>query len=145
MDESGTGERWREREVVEEEVSYVAHQDSYKVLRVNGKASTLHHQKLKFRTDGDFGGTLPTILDPKRQAEFEWARWETPGDRRMCVFWFRVPQSRSVTTVGKITVAIHGSVHADCQTGAILGIREDMDPPSNLPWKSASYRADYGP
>lgn len=144
VDESGTGERWREREVVEEEVSYVAHRDSYKVLRVNGKATTRPHEKLKFRTDGDFGGTLPTIFDSKRQAEFEWARWETPGDRRMCVFLFRVPQSGSVTTVGRITVAIHGFVHADCETGTILGIREDMEPPSNLPWKSASYRADYG-
>jgi hypothetical protein len=145
VDESGTGERWREREVVEEEVSYVAHRDSYKVLRINGKATTRPHEKLKFRTEGDFGGTLPTIFDPQRQAEFEWARWEAPGDRRRCVFSFRVPQSRSVTTVGRITVAIHGFVHADCETGTILGIREDMDPSSNLPWKSASYSADYGP
>jgi len=92
-DDSGTGKRWKPLETQELEVSYVAHREKYKLLKVNGETTRLE-KRIKQGYDkagGEFGTALGWIFNPKANAEFEWDHDETSSGRRQCVLRYRVP------------------------------------------------------
>jgi len=135
-DRSGSGKHWKRLEVQEQELSYVAHKENYKLLRVDGH-SVEPEKRIKpgyARSSGEFGTALKEIFDPKANAEFTWDHEETTNLNRLCAFRYQVPQASSAWIItadsDKLIVGHHGLVYADCETGSVLRLQIESEPAS---------------
>ncbi len=127
-DKTGTGKRWKPLETQELELSYVAHKEHYKLLKVNG-SSIIRDGSIKqgyFIPSGEFGTRLQQIFDPKANAQFEWDHG--------CEFRYRVPAAASTVVMqanlNRVQLGHRGLVTADCETGAVTRIQMKSDPAS---------------
>ena len=117
------------------DASYVAGRDSYRVTEVDGKPFQGSLDQLgRDYSWGEFGGFVQETMDPSRQATLAWDRWEIVRGRRLAVFRYAVDIPHShyrvvipLTTkpgappqVATITLAHHGFVYVEPQTGAVL-------------------------
>jgi hypothetical protein len=133
FDPSGS-ENWRLYDVVQEQLSYVDHHESYKVAMINGKAvaNIDHHQLGGSTLSGDFGSIYTEIFAAETDAEFEWDHWATLRGRRMYVFSYHVPQSRSHFTISDethrvITAGYHGLIYADRDTKMVMRYKMECE------------------
>jgi hypothetical protein len=132
-DTSGTGRHWKVLETQEQELSYIAHKESYRLLSVDGD-SINPQKKLKHRytsMSGEFGSSLRAIFDPVHHAEFNWDH----SDANSCVFHYHVPLESSAFTwavLGKrLKLGYSGLVDTDCGTGAVKRLQLKTDPSAN--------------
>jgi hypothetical protein len=150
-DPTGT-ENWRLRDTIQEQLSYVDRQESYKVAMINGRAvSSVEHNQLGGAiSSGEFGSIYTEIFAAETETEFEWDHWATLRGRRMYVFAFRVPQSRSHYTIydgethRTITAGFHGLVYADKDTFMVMRFKLECDDiPSDFPVKDVKQDVNY--
>jgi hypothetical protein len=150
-DPTGT-ENWRLRDTIQEQLSYVDKQESYKVAMINGKAvsSVQHNQLGGAISSGEFGSIYTEIFAEETAADFEWDHWATLRGRRMYVFAFRVPQSRSHYTIfdgethRTITTGFHGLIYADRDTYTVMRFKLECDDiPSDFPVKDVKQDVNY--
>jgi hypothetical protein len=144
-DQSGTGKHWKQLETQEQELNYVGHTENYKLLKVNGDPKN-PEKRVKsgyMKSSGQFSGAFRGILDPVVKAEFTWDRVDDSSGKRLCVFQYHVPEasSKMVMKVGrqKIVFGNHGSLHVDCESGAVMRVEMETDP---TPPKPASWQVD---
>jgi hypothetical protein len=151
VDPSGT-ENWRLYDTVQEQVNYVDHKESYKVVMVNCRSvANVDHLKMGGSTlSGDFGTIFTEIFAPESATEFAWDHWATLRGRRMYVFAFHVPQSRSGFTIfaseaGRvITAGYHGLLYADRDSNMVMRYWMDCDDiPSDYPIKEVKLDVNY--
>ena len=135
----GAHTRWKRLETLEQELTYVAHKEGHKVLKLNGKPPEAG-RKIKggyFQPGSEFGSYFRKVFDSKAQAEFDWDREEESGGRRMCVFRYRVPRATSTWSVtangDEIVLGHHGLVHADCESGAVMRLELETELPEGKP------------
>lgn len=108
------------------ELRYIARQEHYRPLNVNGKTTDLENRVKKeyFTPGGESGTSLRKIFDPQAAAEFEWGE-ESSAGKRWCVFRYRVPVENT-TLVDRFRVGGlrrgHGDAHPD-RDGAGVGHR----------------------
>jgi hypothetical protein len=82
-------------------------------------------------------------------ASYNWVGWETVAGKRAAVFAFAIDAehstlSFSLSDLAKATVAYHGTVYGDPETGAIFRIvNHAADFPKELQTKSISTTIDY--
>ena len=132
-DRYGNG-HWKPLEVQELELSYVAHKESYRLLKVDGKSTDVDKRVKQgyFKPSGEFGTALRWIFGPKAKAEFFWDRLEGAGTKRACIFRYSVAESSSTMMMhADLDVAPmghRGFVQADCDTGMVLRIHIVTDP-----------------
>jgi hypothetical protein len=140
-DPTGT-ENWRLHDTIQEQLSYADHKENYKVVMINGQAvANMEHAKLGGSTlSGDFGSIYAEIFDPDTATEFTWDHWATLRGRRMYVFAFHVPQSRSHFPIAAgeshraITAGYHGLIYADRATNNVMRYKfECEDIPADFP------------
>jgi hypothetical protein len=132
-EDAGPFKHWQALDAQEREVGYISHQEHYRVLSVNGKPPTV--PKIKpgyFLPSGEFGTVLGYIFDPKSAAKFEWDHAEQSGDRRWCVFRYRVTTAESTMILyangDRVHLRHHGLVYADCDTSMPMRIQIDAEP-----------------
>jgi len=152
FDPTGT-ENWRLYDTVQEQLSYVDHHESYKVTMVNGRAvANVEHEKLGGSTlSGDFGSFYTEIFARETETEFDWDHWATLRGKRMYVFAFRIPQSRSHFTIASseahgrvITAGYHGLIYADRDTNKVMRYRLECDDiPPDYPVKDVKVDVNY--
>jgi hypothetical protein len=151
IDPSGT-ENWRLVDTIQEQLSYFDHHENYKVTMVNAKMVTnMTHDQLGGATSsGEFGSIMYEIFSPESETEFNWERWATLRGRRMYVFNFRVPQSRSKYNIyhggskREIIAGYRGLVYADRDTGIVMRIKLDCeDIPLDFPIQNVSLDLNY--
>jgi hypothetical protein len=131
---SPTGPHWKPLEKQESELSYVGHREHYKLLAVNGESTGLQ-KRIKqgpyATTGGEFGSALLKIFDPQARAEFVWDHRETSAPTHTCVFRYSVSPSTSTEVItadlDHVRVGHHGTVWADCDTGAVTHFRMETD------------------
>lgn len=149
-DPTGT-ENWRLYDIVQEQLSYFDHKESYKVAMINGKAvaNIDHHQLGGSTLSGDFGSIYTEIFAPETATEFEWDHWATLRGRRMYVFSYHVPQSRSHFTISDetrrvITAGYHGLIYADRDTSMVMRYKmECEDIPADFSVKDVKLDVNY--
>lgn len=151
FDPTGT-ENWRLADTVQEQVSYVNGKEDYKVSMINGQPVTnAEHMKLGGSTlSGDFGSIYSEIFAEETAAEFEWDHWATLRGKRMYVFAFHVPRSRSGFTIyaqsagQTITAGYRGLIYADRDTYAVMRYKFDCeDIPVTFPIHEVSLDVNY--
>src|SRR6266404_4721851 len=127
-------ENWRLYDTVQEQVSYFDHKETYKVAMINGRAvaNIDHHQLGGSTLSGDFGSIYSEIFAEETGTEFEWDHWATLRGRRMYVFSYHVPQSRSHFTISDetrrvVTAAYHGLIYADRDTKMVMRYKMECE------------------
>jgi hypothetical protein len=151
FDPTGT-ENWRSFDTVQEQLSYVDHKEHYVVTMINGQAvSNVEHQRLGGSTlSGDFGSIFSEIFAPETATEFDWDHWATLRGKRMYVFAFHVPQSRSHFTIyddqakRQITAGYRGLIYADRDNTTVMRFKfECEDMPGDFPVKDVRLDVNY--
>jgi hypothetical protein len=129
VDQTGTGQRWKQLDTVNEELTISGGKENYRVIAVNGKAAdNLTHDRLGNLTSAsDFANILQYIFDPKSKTEFNWTQWDSLRGHRVHVIGFKVTQENSQYVVAKskghqVTASIFGLIYADAETGSVLRI-----------------------
>jgi hypothetical protein len=127
VDQMGTGQYWRLAGTIDGELSYSGHNETYKILKVNGKEDGNDHNLLGGFTAPDaFGELLSWIFDPKSKTSFKWNSWSTLEKRRTYVFAYTVGRENSQFAVTKAkggkSLGFYGNVYADAETGHIMRI-----------------------
>lgn len=139
------------KDVVEEQLSFVGHRESYQVTAIDGKSVTgvAPHALGGTSSFGEFGSLLYRIFDPATHADLRWERWATLAGRSMYVFAFRVPQSKGylIRDAQRAVVAgFRGLVYADAETKAVMRIQvERMDLPPGFGLSEVKLLLDYKP
>src|SRR5262249_52019436 len=72
-DPSGS-ENWRLHDTIQEQLSYVDHKETYKVVMYNGQsvANVQHYQLGGAISSGEFGSIYTEIFAPETATEFNW-------------------------------------------------------------------------
>jgi hypothetical protein len=150
-DDSGT-ENWRMLDTIQEQLSYVDHKESYKVVMYNGQSvANIQHGQLGGSTSsGEFGSIFTEIFAPETATDFNWDHWATLRGKRMYVFAFTVPQSRSHYTIYSgdvhrtITAGYHGLIYADRDTKMVMRYKMECDNiPVDFPVKDIKLDVNY--
>ncbi|HLW75619.1 MAG TPA: hypothetical protein VKS01_01520 [Bryobacteraceae bacterium] len=145
-------ENWRTYDTVQEQVSYVDHKENYQVVAINGNAvKNVEHQRLGGSTlSGDFGTIYTEIFAVETATEFDWDHWATLRGKRMYVFAFHVPQSRSKFTIydqesnRTVTAGYRGLIYADRDTKLVMRYKfECEDLPHDFPVKAVGLDVNY--
>jgi len=150
-DPTGT-ENWRLHDTVQEQLNYVDHKENYVVTMINGQAvANVDHMKLGGSTlSGDFGSIYSEIFAVETATEFDWDHWATLRGKRMYVFSFHVPQSRSHFTIyddqvhRQITSGYRGLIYADRDNRMVMRYKfECEDLPGDFPVKAVALDVNY--
>lgn len=151
LDPSKT-ENWRLMDTIQEQLSYVEHKESYKVVMWNGRAvaNVQHYQLGGAVSSGEFGTIYSEIFAPETATEFDWDHWATLRGKRMYVFSFKVPLSRSKYTIRVdqpdrvITAGYHGLIYADRDTKMVMRYKLECDDiPADFPVKTVQVDVNY--
>jgi hypothetical protein len=149
-DSMGKG-NWRPIDLIVERLTYFEHREEYKVFMVNGQPSNVAHEALGGATSsGEFGSVLKGIFWPESDTQFTWERFFTLRGRKMHVYSYRVPVTRSdyhiVVPREKIdlVVAYHGLIFIDARTRSVHRITLHADGvPALFPVQDVSLALDY--
>jgi len=137
---------------IQEQLSYVEHKESYKVVMYNGQsvANVQHNQLGGAMSSGEFGSIFTEIFAPETATDFNWDHSATLRGKRMYVFSFHVPQSRSKYTIYSgeahrtITAGYHGLIYADRDTKMVMRYKmECEDIPADFPVKDVEVDVNY--
>jgi hypothetical protein len=153
FDRTGT-ENWTLQDTIQEQLSYVDHQESYKVVMINSQAvANVQHNQLPgggATSSGEFGSIYSEIFAAETETEFAWDHWATLRGRRMYVFSFRVQQSHSHYSIfdgqthRTITAGYHGLIYADRDSEMVMRFRLECDDiPSDFPVKDVRLDVNY--
>lgn len=149
-DASGKG-NWRSVDLIVERLTYFEHREEYKVFMLNGVPSSLKHEALGGATSsGEFGSVLKGIFSPESNTQFTWERFFALRGRKMHVYSYRVPASKSeyhiVLPLEKtdLVAGYHGLLFIDARGHAVhrITLHADGVPPS-FPVQDVSLALDY--
>jgi VWFA-related protein len=149
VDRKGTG-NWSRHDKIAELVTYENHEETRKVLEVNGDPGNTEVPEMRSaRLEGEFGGVLQIVFDPKFNAEFHWKQTGTLDGAGVQVFSYQVAEANSKFTVtarpdlSKI-VAFHGLVYIDDATRGVRRVTVEAEGiPSNFPVRASAFSIDF--
>jgi hypothetical protein len=126
---------WQLEDKLEIELTYrVKEGEKFKLLRVNGRPTTMSYDKLDGATStGEFGSLLGALFAPQSQAEFKEVRHEKFRGRDTAVYDFRVKKAFSSNEItdkssGRtVTAGYQGSVWVDTETKRVLRVEQSCD------------------
>jgi hypothetical protein len=144
-------DEWRPLDIIVERLAYFEHQEEYKVIEINGVASSIAHEKLGgASSSGEFGSVMKGIFAPETATEFTWQTWFTLRGRKMHVYAYQVAAAKSdyhvvVPEQGKdLVAAYHGLIFIDDRKHFIhrITLHADGIPPA-YPIQDISLMLDY--
>ncbi len=144
-------EDWRPVDIIVERLAYFDHREDYKVIEINGVASSIDHEQLGgASSSGEFGSVMKGIFAPQTATEFTWQTWFTLRGRKMDVYAYRVAASKSeyhvlVRELSEDFVAgYHGLIFIDDRTHFVhrITLHADGIPPA-YPIQDVSLMLDY--
>lgn len=148
-------EDWRPVDIIVERLTYFGHHEDYRVLEINGVASSLPHDKLGgASSSGEFGSVMKGIFAPVAATQFHWQTWFTLRGQKMDVYAYEVAKANSdyhIVVPGRsaaqnmdLVTAYHGLVFIDDRKHLIhrITLHPDGIPPS-FPVQEVSLMLDY--
>jgi hypothetical protein len=151
IDSSGTAEKWKPLDTIEEDLNYFDHHETYKIVSINGRPAPrgVTHNGLKnLQSSGEFGSLLRwQIFGERSHAEFKWERLDTLRGRPVQVLSYRVARENSSWSIRRNNLATitayHGLIFADSATDSILRATVINEMPDGFPVHEAGMEIDY--
>jgi hypothetical protein len=145
---------WQLKDTLTIKLSYFEQAEDYKVLSINGRASTVPYEEVGGTiTQGEFGSLLREVFERRSAAELHWDHWTTLRGRPAHVYTFRIQaaNSRYMMVAGNrevrntITAGQHGFVYVDRHTHQIVRIVAVANTiPEKFPVRHSTTMLDYG-
>jgi hypothetical protein len=144
-------DEWRPIDIIVERLAYVEHHEEYKVIEINGVASSIDHTKLGgASSSGEFGSVMKGIFAPETATDFTWQTWFTLRGHKMHVYGYHVAVDKSdyhvvVPEQSKdLVTAYHGLIFIDDRKHFIhrITLHADGIPPA-FPIQDISLMLDY--
>ena len=144
-------EDWRPVDIIVEKLAYFEHHEDYKVMEINGVASSIEHSKLGgASSSGEFGSVMKGIFAPETATDFTWQTSFTLRGRKMHVYAYHVAVAKSdyhvvVPEQSKdLVAAYHGLIFIDDRKHFIhrITLHADGIPPA-FPIQDISLMLDY--
>jgi VWFA-related protein len=135
----------------------VVYRDGQEMVQTVAGKSDLAEQGLV--SWGEFGPILSTVLLDAAQSKLAWSHWEQGAKGPMAVFGYSVPDAKSHYWVQYIPdnedlhygqteprkqVGYHGEIAVNPETGEILRITTEADPPHSRTLTHAAIMVEYG-
>jgi hypothetical protein len=135
-------------------LSFVEHQEQYKLATVDGKPSSKSLLEVGGTiSQGEFGTLLRVIFDPPSETDYRWDHWTMLRKRPTAVFFYRVPAAHHpnhlvLTGEGgkqvRADAGQRGYVYIDRETNRVTRIAEEAeDIPADFPVQRSSAVLDY--
>jgi hypothetical protein len=153
VDQTGTGDHYRDVDKIQEVLSYFEHHESYKVLAVNGQlVANKDHKKLGGAiSEGEFGSMMYEIFEPQTAAEFDFDHVGTWDGQRVNEFRYHVPKERSNYSITAeevnrtIIAGYHGMIYASAGNSSVVRITlQTEEIPPDFPVKEVVVDLRYG-
>lgn len=152
-DPSGKGKKFKLRDTLEVEFTFVERHPNWKLLKVDGKPARFSYDQLRngFISDAilQFFSLPGTLFGGEKPVRFEWKRQDAEGGRLLEVFAFRVPASASHLALSNdfesSVVGFHGFIFADPATSMLARIEVQLELPRADVVRESSIDVDYGP
>lgn len=135
--------QWREQATTAYELSYYARDEHYKLIWVDGAAVKRIPKRSTaggwIEMDGNFGGILKQLFEPRVHPHFAWQREDSVQGRRAMVFRYRIAlaESRALQSTCSTVLllrncreknyAFHGEIFLDAESFDILRISATPD------------------
>jgi hypothetical protein len=149
IDPKGTGS-WPRHDKIAEMVTFENHEESRTTLEVNGQPANAQAYDMKgSRLEGEVGGVLKAVYDPKSMAEFKWKEADLLDGAAVQVFSYRVDVKNSQFSVTALPapstfVGFHGLIYIDDATrGTRRIIMEAEGIPADSPVHASAVTIDY--
>jgi hypothetical protein len=144
-------EEWRPLDIIVERLAYFEHREDYKVIEINGVASSMDHDKLAgASSSGEFGSVMKGIFAPETAADFNWQTWFMLRGRKMHVYAYHVAANKSEYHVmvpeqsKDLVTAYHGLIFIDDRKHFVHRITLHADGiPPRYPIQDVSLMLDY--
>jgi hypothetical protein len=144
-------EEWRPLDIIVERLAYFEHHEDYKVIEINGVASSMDHDKLGgASSSGEFGSVMKGIFAPETAADFQWQTWFTLRGQKMHVYAYHVAANKSEYHVmvpeqsKDLVTAYHGLIFIDDRKHLVHRITLHADGiPPRYPIQDVSLMLDY--
>lgn len=151
-DKSGKGDRWKKRDTLEVEFSFVDRRPHWRLMKINGKTTRKQYDDLDrgFISDAllQYFSLPGGLFGEKSGTIFEWERWGRIGAKRVAVFSIRVPASASKLELSNAwshrIVGFHGLMYVDADAAEILRLEVSLEPPRNIGVQASDVTVDYG-
>ncbi|MEO7633735.1 MAG: hypothetical protein ABIU20_10085 [Blastocatellia bacterium] len=143
---------WKQEDKLEIELTYrIKGGEKYKLIKLDGKPSTLKYENLDGSTStGEFGSLLAAAFALQSKAEFKEVRKETFHNRQTLVYDFKVKKAFSAnqiidkSTFQTVTAAYQGTVWIDAETKRVLRIEQAAEGmPANFSITLAENAVEY--
>jgi hypothetical protein len=139
---------WNVVDLVSAEVVFEDNHETYRNLKINGKASNKPPEESGAWSTGEFGTILGSLFSPYTDALFKFAQDDTIEHRAAAIYDFKVDRVRSnwrIWTPGQyILPAYKGSVWIDKSTGEVLRLEmQAKDIPMKFPEITVETAVDY--
>ena len=133
----------------EEQLTFFSRQESYQLLKVNGKKQKPGEARPPGMTStGEFGSTLRAVFDPESKTEFEWKKWDTLRGQPVSVFAFHIEERNSQAQMEvpsrRVVVGYRGLVYASREGNIVLRLTTEAEPPKDFPLQDVTHLLDYG-
>lgn len=151
-DTTGKGRRWKQRDTLEIEFSFIGHQPAWNLLKLNRRSTLINYSQYRsgFISDAilQFFSLPGSLFGTQAATQFDWSRWDMLDGRRMAVFALRVPASDSRLAFtgeeGRFVVGFHGLLYADAETAQVRRLEIQVDLPADFRIRECSVNVDYG-
>lgn len=153
VDSTGTGDKYREVDKIQEILTYFEHHENYKVLAVNGQlVANRDHKKLGGTiSEGEFGSMMYEIFEPRTNAEFAFDHVGKWDGQIVNEFRYHVPKERSQYSIWAqqvdrtIIAGYHGMIYASQANSSVVRITlETEEIPPDFPVKEVAVDLRYG-
>lgn len=139
---------WNAVDIVSAELVYDDHQESYRNLQINGRATKKSPEDSGAWSTGEFGTILANLFAPQSATEFKYVQGDTIEHRSASIFDFKVKRVRSnwkIWVPGQYVVPQYkGSVWIDNKTAQVLRIEmQAKEIPEEFPEISVETAVDY--
>ena len=139
---------WNVADIVSADLVYDDHQESYRNLEINGRATKKAPEDSGAWSTGEFGTILGNLFAPQSATDFKYIQEDTIEHRPASVFDFKVQRVRSnwkIWVPGQYIVPQYkGSVWIDNKTAQVLRIEmQAKEIPEGFPEISVETAVDY--
>lgn len=151
-DRKGKGKKFKLRDTLEVEFTYIGGQPNWKLVTYDGRPTQRDYKQFRsgFVSDAilQFFSLPDSVFGEKVHTQFAWNRWDMLDRRRVQVFSFIVPAVSSqlalTTDFGAAVVGFHGLMYADAATETMVRLEVQLDLPRRSAARDGSIDVDYG-
>jgi hypothetical protein len=148
-DSTGSGDHLKQRDVLEERVSFSEGRAVYTLLKISGNPTKNHAKRPAGLIEDNLlaSAIAPTwIFGPRAPVTFEWSRWDAIEGKPAHVIAFRVAPSITNHPDGKTPylVGFHGLAWVRAADNTLLRLESHTDGPPGYPFRDSGSIIDYG-